>query len=128
MGISILFILLSTATLVLNTVPCLMGGPHCDKTNDSTAVPISSPPQISSAHAIWSSGTKFMNASQSAAGAAAIESLTNSVAAPAGAQFEDYEHPVFKVIEGVCVGEPHVRHYSVYIILCTFTKSLRISK
>ena len=110
MGISILFIMLSTATLVLNTVPCLMGGPNCEKTNDSTAVDTSSPPLLSSVHSLCSSGTKSMNGSQltAAAGAAtaAAESSTNLVAAAAGVQFDDFEHPVFKIIEGVCVGEP----------------------
>lgn len=118
MGISIVFILLSTATLVLNTVPCLMGGPHCNKPNASTAAAVSTstplPIAASATKAIGSSGRESTAPNWSDHTTPAAHATAAEHTSVPNAQYDDYEHPVFKVIEGVCVGA-HRHHVTYYV-------------
>lgn len=116
MGISIVFILLSTATLVLNTVPCLMGGPHCNKQNASTASAAATPLPIaaSATRAIGSSGRQSTAPNWSDHTTPAAHAAATEYTSAPNTQFDDYEHPVFKVIEGVCVGA-HRHHVTYYV-------------
>ena len=113
MAFSIVFILLSTAALILNTVPCLLEGPSCnasDAPTTPTTLTLAQPPSPSSA-----SSTSNRSGFISRFNASFNSSLRSSSPRPAlqanttaghvhDHELEENEHVVFAATEAVCVG------------------------
>lgn len=99
MAFSIVFILLSTAALILNTVPCLLDGPTCNASS-------------SGAPATSGDGSAAQPPSQALARNRSITprpglGVHNTTANPEhDSDFEDNEHIVFAATEAICVGMP----------------------